>query len=276
MIFRTTQLLLTFAAALLIPIGVHANDIEPGSENYDANETSISIVIDGDLSEWSGANSTVNPRFSIPKGSASDPNVDGTLVVHEENGGTWDGPDDQSTDLQILWDADNVYLGLVVTDDYHENAMNSAWNGDSAQMMISNGARDAQVALYNFALGGIEGALGDIIVNEEAGPGGIEGVVTRNGDTKLTTYEIKFPKESLALAELTAGVQFGLGMAVNDGDEATPGQKGWGGLGAHAIVFGKTPAETALVTLQVPEPSSIGLCMMAIGTLLLRRRKGQR
>ena len=27
------------------------------------------------------------------------------------------------------------------------------------------------------------------------------------------------------------------------------GQKGWGGLGAHSIVFGKTPAETALVTL---------------------------
>ena len=271
MIFRKTQLL-TLAAALLIPIGARANDIEPGSENYDANQTTISIVIDGDLSEWSGANSAVNPRFSIPKGSGDG----GDLVIHEELGGTWDGPDDQSTDLQILWDADNVYLGLVVTDDYHENAQNSAWNGDSAQMMIANDTRDAQVALYNFALGGIEGALGDIIVNEEAGPGGIEGVVTRNGDTKLTTYEIKFPKESLALAELTAGVQFGLGMAVNDGDEATPGQKGWGGLGAHAIVFGKTPAETALVTLQVPEPSSIGLCMMAIGTLLLRRRKGQR
>src|SRR5262249_39193751 len=27
------------------------------------------------------------------------------------------------------------------------------------------------------------------------------------------------------------------------------GQKGWGGLGAHSIVFGKTPSETALVTL---------------------------
>src|SRR5205814_4057394 len=52
-------------------------------------------------------------------------------------------------------------------------------------------------------------------------------------------------------APLSAGLQFGLGMAINDGDAGAgqDGQKGWGGLGAHAIVFGKTPQETALVTL---------------------------
>lgn len=49
-------------------------------------------------------------------------------------------------------------------------------------------------------------------------------------------------------------------MAINDGDGALvdgvqfgqagqEGQKGRGGLGAHSIVFGKTPSETALVTL---------------------------
>ena len=38
-------------------------------------------------------------------------------------------------------------------------------------------------------------------------------------------------------------------MAINDGDELTPGQKGWGGLGAHSIVHGKTPSDTALVSL---------------------------
>jgi hypothetical protein len=44
-------------------------------------------------------------------------------------------------------------------------------------------------------------------------------------------------------------MQFGLGMAINDGDQDAPGQQGWGGLGAHSIVFMKTPSETALVTL---------------------------
>src|SRR5438128_10579348 len=46
-------------------------------------------------------------------------------------------------------------------------------------------------------------------------------------------------------------------MAINDGDGALvdtvqygragqEGQKGWGGLGAHSIVFGKTPSETEI------------------------------
>jgi len=38
--------------------------------------------------------------------------------------------------------------------------------------MIANATRDAQVALYNYAQGGIETALGNVIVMHEAGPGG--------------------------------------------------------------------------------------------------------
>jgi len=141
-----------------------------------------------------------------------------------------------------------------VTDEYHENAANSAWNGDSIQLMIANEARDQQVALYNYALGGTDEEIGDIIVNHEspaADMGDVltEAVVIRNTENGRTVYEIKLPKATLGLAELKGGVRFGLGMAINDGDKDTPGQKGWGGLGAHAIVFGKTPSETALVTL---------------------------
>ena len=268
MIWKNSPLL-TVAAALLVPIGVQANDIEPESEFFTALPTTNPIVIDGDLSEWSGSPSSDNPRFAIPKGSGDA----GELVIFETNGGDWTGPGDQSSNLQVAYDADNVYIGLVVTDEYHENAANSAWNGDSVQMMVANGARDAQVALYNYALGGVEGALGDLIVNHEAGPGGTDGVVVRNAEMNQTIYEVMMPKASLALDELTSGVQFGLGMSINDGDEAVPGQGGWGGLGAHAIVFGKTPAETALITLAIPEPSSIGLSIIAIGALLIRRRK---
>lgn len=267
--FARKTLLLTVAACLLIQSGAQANDIEPGKEYYSATKAANPIVLDGDLSEWSGA-VLENPRFSIPNGSG----LGGELVVFEPyDGGDWTGPDDQSTSLQVVYDEDNVYIGLIVTDEYHENAANSQWNGDAAQIMIANGSRDAQVALYNYALGGVEGALGDIIIGHEAGPGGTNAIVTRNSN--LTTYEIMLPKASLALDELNIGVQFGLGMAINDGDELTPGQKGWGGLGAHALVFGKAPAETALVTL-VPEPSSICLSMIAVGAILLLRRRRQR
>src|SRR5439155_5184944 len=144
------------------------------------------------------------------------------------NGGTWTGPDDQTSAVQIAYDADNVYFGFVVTDDYHENAARSAWNGDSIQLMIADATRTTQVALYNYALGGVEedANLNDpanIIVEHEAGPGGdpacncpTEAVIKRNAATHRTTYEIKLPKASLGLTTLKGGPQFGLGMAIND------------------------------------------------------------
>ncbi len=241
----------TGIAALLLHTAVLANDIEPGKEHYTAIKAPNPIVLDGDLSEWSGAALLADPRFSVPKGSGDA----GELVFFElyDAGGpgtaVWTGPDDHTSAVQVVYDDDNVYFGFIVTDEYHENSANSAWNGDSVQLMIANSTRDQQVALYNYALGGVEEALGDVIVMHESGPGGTEAVVKRNTTTKRTVYEIKLPKESLALDALGAGVRFGLGMAINDGDQEAPGQQGWGGLGAHALVFGKSPSETALVTL---------------------------
>ncbi len=232
------------------------NDIEPGKEFYTVNRAQAAITLDGKLDEWKGVPVLADPKFSVPKGAG--PN--GKYVLFEEyGGGTWSGPDDQTSAVQVIFDTDNVYFGFVVTDDYHENAAKSAWNGDSIQLMIASADRTKQVALYNYALGGVEADLGETIVMHEAGPGGTEAVVTRNGATKRTTYEIKLPKASLAIETLQGGVQFGLGMAINDGDSGAGqnGQKGWGGLGAHAIVFGKTPAETALFTLSSVVPNDI-------------------
>jgi len=247
-----TPLAAVILAAFSLSFSAFANDIEPGKEYYTAIKAPVPIVLDGDLSEWRGAMLLADPRFSVPKGSGDD----GELVFFEEYaGGKWTGPDDQTSAVQVVYDDDNVYFGFTVTDDYHENAANSAWNGDSVQLMIANDARDTQIALYNYALGGIENETGDVIVMHEAGPATgadatpTEAVIVRNEETKRTYYEIKLPKETLGLDELKGGVRFGLGMAINDGDEDTPGQKGWGGLGAHSIVFGKSPTETALVTL---------------------------
>src|SRR6266576_913002 len=250
-IFKT---LLALSLCLFGLSALAANDIEPGQEFYTVIRAPNPIVLDGNLSEWAGVPVLADPKFSTPKGSG--PTNGGTYVLFEEyNGGTWTGPDDQTSAVQVSYDVDNVYFGFVVTDDYHENSANSAWNGDSVQLMIANADRTAQVALYNYALGGVETTLGTTIVMEEAGPGGTTAFVNRNTNTHRTTYEIKLPAASLGLtAPLTNGTQFGLGMAINDGDLLTPGQKGWGGLGAHAIVFGKTPSETALMTLAAPPP----------------------
>ena len=251
---KKTLILKTLLVALYMLVQMplaQANDIEPGKEYYTAIKTPFPIVLDGDLSEWRGAMLLADPRFSIPKGSGDE----GDLVFFElyDAGGPgtadWTGPDDHTSAVQVVYDDDNVYFGFTVTDEYHQNN-NSAWNGDSVQLMIANADRDQQIALYNYGLGGNEDdGLGEIIILHEAGPGGTEAVIVRNSETKRTIYEIKLPKESLELESLSGGTQFGLGMAINDGDKDAPGQQGWGGLGAHAIVFGKTPGETALVTL---------------------------
>jgi hypothetical protein len=252
---RTPIRALTAFALGLFGLGATANDIEPGKELYSVVHAPKTITLDGELGEWAGVPVLADPKFAVPKGSGT--NESPNYVLFEEyNGGTWSGPDDQTSAVQIVYDADNVYFGFVVTDDYHENAANSAWNGDSIQLMIASADRTTQVALYNYALGGVEGAIGEVIIEHEFGPGGsaececpTEAVVKRDAATKKTTYEIKLPKAALGLTSLKGGPQFGLGMAINDGDEATPGQKGWGGLGAHALVFGKSPSETALITL---------------------------
>ena len=234
----------------LFEFNAAANDIEPGKEFYTVRRAPNPIVLDGSLSEWTGVPVLADPKFAVPKFSGTNP-APNYVLFEEYNGGIWTGPDDQTSAVQLVYDDDNVYLGIVVTDDYHENSANSAWNGDSVQLMIASADRTAQVALYNYALGGVEGNLGSVIVEHEAGPGGTDAVITRDATTKRTTYEIKLPKASLGLTTLKGGPQFGLGMAINDGD-AGPGQngqKGWGGLGAHAIVFLKTPSETALITL---------------------------
>src|SRR2546430_12139219 len=127
--------------------------------------------------------------------------------------------------------------GVVVTDDYHEDVSGNAWNGDSIQLFIADAARTNQVALYNYALGGYENASGTLVTNDptgvpygllidhQAGPGGdpacncpTEAVIKRDFAKKKTTYEIKLPKGALGLTTLNGGPQFGLGMAINDGD----------------------------------------------------------
>lgn len=282
--FKRIILPLTLASAFCVcPSATGANDIEPGKETYDATRVTKPITLDGNFADWAGVPVLADPKFAIPKGSGAS----GRLVLFEEySGGTWSGPDDQTSAVQVAWDVDNVYFGFVVTDDYHENISGNAWNGDSVQLMIANAARDKQIALYNYALGGYEDAKGlfvadanladPVVVHHEAGPGGTEAIVKRDGAKKKTYYEIKLPASALDLTPpLTAGIKFGLGMAINDGDGALvdgvqygqagqQGQKGWGGLGAHSIVFGKTPQQTALVTLSPNTPTVDRLFFSAI------------
>ena len=235
--FRTQFLLLLTSMLTRL---VMANDIEPGKETYTSTHLTKAVTVDGKLDEWAGVPVLADPKFAVPKfsGTNANPNY---VLFEVYNGGTWSGPDDQTSAVQVAWDADNVYFGFVVTDDYHENISGNAWDGDSIQLMIADETLTTQIALYNYALDGYEDSTGKfivdpnavdptnpVIVNHEAGPAvddtcgcATQAVVTRDGANHKTVYEIKLPAASLGLtAPLTAGTKFGLGMAINDGDGA--------------------------------------------------------
>ncbi len=258
MIGKKTQLL-TIATAFLIQLGVQANDTPVELEYQQVLPTRNPIVLDGDISdeEWGHAPEIHNPEFYIPKGSGDT----GTRVIFEEyNGGTWEGEADHSTFTKFLYDGENLFISLLVVDDFHEHAGVHAFEGDSAQIMIANSDRDAQIALYNFGLNGVQSdpnffpvcgqtGVDPCNIHHEAGPSSIDeinaAIVRGEG---VTSYEIMLSAASLGIEEtLEPGIELGFGVTVNDGDEATPGQRGWGGLGAHSIVFGKTPAETVVL-----------------------------
>ena len=209
---------------------------------YDAQ--GASITLDGDASDW--ADAEFKSQIPFEKG--------GELVLFEEfSGGTWSGPADHSSAVAFAWDAENLYIGVVVTDDTHQNPGNG-WNGDSIQMVFANAAQDTVTHLYNYALAD----SGDLVLMNEKGPGGTELAVTRDDDTTTTLYEIKFPAASLGLDAYESGMSIGVGVCVNDGDtqDGQGGQKGWSGWGPYAAVYGKTASATGLVTLvgEAPGP----------------------
>ena len=243
--FLTTAL---FALTLMLLGSANAGDwIE--TDEFLAPMATISV--DGDAADWAGIEPLTGVEFRTT--------ADEWVVFEEYSGGTWSGPDDQLVSVAFAWDLDYLYMLISVVDDEHQNS-GSAWNGDGAQIVVADGARTAHTQLYNY---GLNDAQDGIIIDNEA-PGGnglLEGdaVVTRDDVAKITIYEARFAPELLGLTAFEADMGIGIGVCLNDGDLDTPGQKGWGGWGPHAAVFGKNGDKTGLVMLSsmaAVEPTS--------------------
>src|SRR5262245_36188702 len=56
------------AALCLVSLNVLANDIEPGKEFYTVPRAANPIVLDGDLSEWTGVPVLADPKFYVTTG----------------------------------------------------------------------------------------------------------------------------------------------------------------------------------------------------------------
>ncbi len=243
-----------FVAIMLMGIG--AADAQWRSETHDVYNapTGLEVEIDGNLDEWSGVMDSVTGTDGSPFCGVEFEGRDGVVKVWEDwQGGTWSGPEDHTTCFMIVWDEDAVYLALSVTDDDHQNS-GAAWNGDGVQLnVVPSGIRDGDQLffLYNAALAE-DGNL--ILHNEETrGQPGLTNddfAIVRDEDSKTTSYEFKFTPANFGLdISLSAGLEIGLGICVNDGDEDATGQKGWSGWNPHTVVHGKNDEKVGLVVL---------------------------
>ena len=238
---KTTRAIMIISAIFVS--STSAQELSDEDMTYDAQ--GATIVLDGDASDWGDLE--FKSQIPFEKG--------GELVLFEEyGGGTWSGPSDHSSAVAFSWDSESLYIGLVVTDDTHQNG-GSGWNGDSVQMVFANAAQDTVTHLYNYGLSD----AGDLVIMNEKGPGGTEASITRDEDTTTTLYELKFPAASLGLEAFETGMSIGVGVCINDGDteEGQGGQKGWSGWGPYAAVYGKTASATGLVTLVGEAPDLI-------------------
>lgn len=246
------------AATLLLLFSGLTADAQQRSKTHDeyhALQRPADITIDGKLDDaegWEGVFDSVTGTDGKPY-CGVEFDAAGKMTAWEALGGTWKGPEDHETCFAIVWDEDAVYLALSVTDDDHENAANSGWNGDSLQIaIVPSGIREAGQPhiLINFALGG----NGNIVVHNEKLQGNPnvlpdQAIVVRNEDENETYYEIELLAENLGQNSFEEDYEFGLGLCVNDGDDDAPGQKGWSGWYPRSIVHGKNSALTGLVIL---------------------------
>ena len=221
---------------------VTAADIDMSFDAYQKT-----IAEDGLFNDWECLPYIGQPPFHV--NAAHDAyQGDETVQFEEYNGGTWSGIGDNAMAMSFAWDTDNLYLGIKVKDDTHQLNGNSGWNGDSIQVVFANNERDQITHLYNYALS----EAGDHVAHHERGPGGTTVTIERDESTKMTGYEVTFPAASVDKRMFRPNDVVAVGITVNDGDTepGQGGQKGWSGWGPHSAVYGKTPGECGLVTLQ--------------------------
>jgi len=235
-----------FALGIILLSTIPA-DAQWRSKTHDKYEvrTGVNIKIDGKLGDWAGV-----PVWSGVKNITGQNKPGPEKSFEEWDGVIWTGPDDQTVAFMWAWNAEALYLGISVTDDYH-NAPPDGWKGDAAQLALEptgkrpKGGRE-NLVLYNVALG----AKGKLIVeNQKAAGKGLEaGDVAIVRDSNKTNYEIRFSAKNHGT--MVEGRSAGASICVNDGDEGgQAGQKGWGGWYPHSIVFGNQSEKTGLLVL---------------------------
>lgn len=147
----------------------------------------------------------------------------------------WQGEQDLSAKGSLAWDADNLYLGVEVIDDYHAQSASgdAIWSGDSIQIGIGIANGDGTVPSEYHELGVARGDTGELLKWCWLAPKGfnlgdvieLQYAVERK-DSK-TSYELAIPWPELKSddVQVKPGMKLKFSLLVNDNDGE--GRKGW-------------------------------------------------
>jgi len=140
----------------------------------------------------------------------------------------WDGPEDLSADVRFLWDDNNFYIGMKVTDDVMSfiNEDAAIWNQDGLQMMIDP-YRDSDSKPGKYEYGAAIGKKGPqmwcySVADQDIKLGEMKDVkfaiVADEKNSKVLNYEIAIPWSHLAPFKPGAGKDLGLSVMINEDD----------------------------------------------------------
>ena len=190
--------------------------------------------------EGGGTPQPTQPEATIPQ-TSSPPDLLGTI------GAEWVGErypvavnlagavgdSDLSGNWTALWDEDNLYLAVKVTDDAKVNDSENAWEDDSVEVYIDSGndkasAYDGNDFQYVF---GVNGASDQDVSVVEVSKGAVSGVEYDFTKNSVGGYELelKIPWNTLQASGVAADKLIGIDVQLNDDDDGgdRDAQKSW-------------------------------------------------
>jgi hypothetical protein len=178
-----------------------------------------SIKIDASLDDWHLELLTDDNKITLTPSTAS--NINGTIT--DENDG--------SAVIYVAYDTENLYLGIMVTDDitYAEQTGDTIWQNDNSELWIDGannaGAFPGEEDNYQLVVDSNGALHGYRNTNVAALAALVENAAARDGTNY--TLEVRIPFAGIANLDMSKGM--GFNITIVDAD-AAQNANGWNRL----------------------------------------------
>ena len=172
------------------------------------------------------------------------------------NNDNWKGPDDLSARANIMWDDDNMYLAVVVTDDIFAQTASTpeeTWRNDSLQIALKCDMSTDYSAFNEMAISLLGGKV--VVYRHRAEGTALPGLVTnfkgkivRDEQAQTTTYEIAIPWSELVTPDFTVKPDISIAFSIMVNENDGLGRNGWIEL-TPGIGYEKDPRLFTRITL---------------------------